>query len=159
MIGIENRLSTTFEYNVKLRGAEGISFPTVIASGSNSQFVEYHNNDCLINPGDVRSKHENYNFLERSHRLRSFHERLPERHGAHAFRGRSESRQFRQTRCHRGNQRDLRGVAEAAANRSQLVVFGVSFPRSSIQDLHITAVRSISKLLIDLGVLKSSSLE
>ena len=59
MIGIENRLSTTFEYNVKLRGAEGISFPTVIASGSNSQFVEYHNNDCLINPGDVRSKHEN----------------------------------------------------------------------------------------------------
>ena len=135
MIGIENRLSTTFEYNVKLRGAEGISFPTVIASGSNSQF------------------------LERSHRLRSFHERLPERHGAHAFRGRSESRQFRQTRCHRGNQRDLRGVAEAAANRSQLVVFGVSFPRSSIQDLHITAVRSISKLLIDLGVLKSSSLE
>lgn len=68
-----------------------------------------------------------YNYLERSHRLRSFHERLPERHGAHAFRGRSESRQFRQTRCHRGNQRDLRGVAEAAANRSQLVVLAFRF--------------------------------
>lgn len=55
LIGVENRLSAAFEYNVKLRGAEGVSFPTVIAGGCNSQYVQYACNDCIINPGDVLS--------------------------------------------------------------------------------------------------------
>lgn len=53
VIGIENRLSTAFEYNVKLRGAQSVAFPTQIAGGSNSQYVQYSCNDCIINPGDV----------------------------------------------------------------------------------------------------------
>ena len=53
VIGIENRLSTAFEHNVKLRGAQGVAFPTQVAGGSNSQYVQYACNDCIINPGDV----------------------------------------------------------------------------------------------------------
>lgn len=53
VIGIENRLSTIFEYNVKIRGAQGVSFPTMVAGGANSQYVEYAFNDSIVNPGEV----------------------------------------------------------------------------------------------------------
>ena len=59
VIGIENRLSTAFEYNVKLRGAQSVAFPTQVAGGSNSQYVQYACNDCIINPGDVLFLYEN----------------------------------------------------------------------------------------------------
>lgn len=59
VIGIENRLSTAFEYNVKLRGAQSVAFPTQVAGGSNSQYVQYSCNDCIINPGDVPFLYEN----------------------------------------------------------------------------------------------------
>lgn len=54
VIGIENRLSTIFEYNVKIRGAQGVSFPTMVAGGANSQYVEYAFNDSIVNPGEVK---------------------------------------------------------------------------------------------------------
>lgn len=54
VIGLENRLSTLFEYNVKIRGARGVAFPTMVAGGSNSQYVQYALNDSVINPGEVR---------------------------------------------------------------------------------------------------------
>ena len=54
VIGIENRLSTSFEHSVKLRGAQ-VAFPTQIAGGGNSQFIQYACNDCVINPGDVEA--------------------------------------------------------------------------------------------------------
>ena len=53
VIGVESRLGAAFEYNVILRGAQGVSFPTVVAGGSNSQYVQYSLNDSVINPGDV----------------------------------------------------------------------------------------------------------
>ena len=54
VIGIETRLSTSFEHSVKLRGAQ-VAFPTQIAGGGNSQFIQYACNDCVINPGDVEA--------------------------------------------------------------------------------------------------------
>ena len=71
MIGIENRLSTAFEHNVKLRGAQGVAFPTQIAGGSNSQYVQYACNDCIINPGDV-SEEDDFSYGEND----DFHEWL-----------------------------------------------------------------------------------
>lgn len=53
VIGVESRLSAAFQYNVILRGAQDIAFPTVVAGGSNSQYVQYSLNDSVINPGDV----------------------------------------------------------------------------------------------------------
>ena len=67
MIGIENRLSTAFEHNVKLRGAQSVAFPTQVAGGNNSQYVQYACNDCIINPGDVGDEHSSYHSSYHSH--------------------------------------------------------------------------------------------
>lgn len=39
---------------MKIRGARGVAFPTMVAGGSNSQYVQYALNDSVINPGEVR---------------------------------------------------------------------------------------------------------
>lgn len=44
---------------MKIRGARGVAFPTMVAGGSNSQYVQYAFNDSVINPGEVRSQLEN----------------------------------------------------------------------------------------------------
>ncbi|KAK8793845.1 hypothetical protein WA171_002975 [Blastocystis sp. BT1] len=138
LIGIENRLSTAFEYNVKLRGAQSVAFPTQIAGGSNSQYVQYSCNDCIINPGD--------NILIDCGVLMNGYNSDMARV---VFAGEMKSGTKARADIYLG-------VNEVYESCLQMIK---SQETCSLQDVHLTIVRELSKLLKEIGVMKSSSVE
>ncbi|ORX41482.1 Creatinase/aminopeptidase [Piromyces finnis] len=49
----ENHLEAIFEFNVKYRNAQFLSYIPVVASGKNSLFMHYVDNNCKLNDGDL----------------------------------------------------------------------------------------------------------
>jgi len=49
----ENHLEAIFEYNIKIRNAQFLSYIPVVASGKNSLFMHYVDNNAKLNDGDL----------------------------------------------------------------------------------------------------------
>jgi len=49
----ENHLEAIFEYNIKFRNAQFLSYIPVVASGKNSLFMHYVDNNAKLNDGDL----------------------------------------------------------------------------------------------------------
>ncbi len=50
---LENRLALKFEFGVRERGADRISFLCAAASGKNGSLLHYFHNDDLVEKGDL----------------------------------------------------------------------------------------------------------
>ncbi|MBQ8092213.1 MAG: aminopeptidase P family protein [Clostridia bacterium] len=50
---MEYAVQAEFEYEIRRRGAEAVSFPTIVGSGINGCSLHYETNDCRIEPGTL----------------------------------------------------------------------------------------------------------
>ncbi|KAK8801606.1 hypothetical protein WA588_005892 [Blastocystis sp. NMH] len=135
--GEDSSLGDRHRKPVKLRGAQ-VAFPTQVAGGGNSQFIQYACNDCVINPGD--------NILidcgAAIHGYNSDMARV-------VFAGDVATGVKARADVYLG----LNEVYESCLKQLK------TEEKCSLQDLHGTVVSGIARLLKEVGLLKSSSVE